>query len=131
MKMVNYISNMHSLMQALIKPALFFIIIGLIIIISKRVTKNRIFQRLNFLDSFPIIGIWIVHVITMTNHGFSFLPVFVLIWMIMGIIFLIYRVVSEGQLRPKLFLINFWRASDIYWIIIFILSLIIKIITIH
>ncbi|MEN3241655.1 DUF3397 family protein [Fructilactobacillus sanfranciscensis] len=128
MSLISYPQTLSELFASQCKPLLGLIISCLILSIIKRMLNNRHLNRVKLIDLFPVFAIIAIPILTINGQGNTFLPILIFIWMIIGIIWIIYLIFSRGELVLKKYLIAFWRFGDLYWLFFYFLSFAIKII---
>lgn len=127
MTLIAYPQTFDELVKSQSKPFLGLLIVGLLLIILKRVINNPRLNWVKPIDLFPVFAIIAIPLLTIDRHGNSFLPFLICLWMIIGIVWIIYQLGSTGELVLKRFLIAFWRFGDLYWLFFYVASFIIKI----
>ncbi|WP_429971264.1 DUF3397 family protein [Fructilactobacillus sp. Tb1] len=128
MSLISYPETTHQILTSQRAPFLILIIGILILLILKRTLKSSRIKRIKAIDLFPFFAIVAIPILTLNSHGNTLLPILVFVWMLIGLGWILYQVISTGDFVIKKFLIAFWRMSDLYWLILYVISFGIKLI---
>lgn len=127
MTLIAYPHTLSELFASQVKPVFGLLVCGLILVVMKRILNQPRLNRLKPIDLFPIFAMIAIPILTINQHGNTFLPGLICLWMIIGMIWIIYQIISTGELVLKKFLLAFWRFSDLYWLFFYVTSFVVKI----
>lgn len=128
MYLINYPKNIDELFASQGKLVLGLLISGFILVLLKRVINRPCLNRIKAIDIFPIFALIAIPVLTLNQHGNTYLPSLIFLWMMIGIVWILYLIFTTGDLILKRFLIAFWRFSDLYWLFFYVVCFAYKLI---